>query len=184
MKYHNNFGEPSVISGNLHKARMIHEAIHKNHVLSIVTPKKKRKKPRKTTINMVDHYIREYETLWDDELCHLSGVKVISLWLVPNKNYEFVHLNDNLVRSVCIWANFPFVVKRWLTKFLQAYVDLFAISPYEIPDRDPDVACYQCNIDPLSWYVAQRRRHRSPKKVGAAMSMVQGLLGANFYEVR
>lgn len=40
------------------KLVMIHEAIHKNHILSTVTPKKKRKKPWKTTVNMVNHYVR------------------------------------------------------------------------------------------------------------------------------
>ncbi|KAI5390822.1 hypothetical protein KIW84_075924 [Lathyrus oleraceus] len=67
-------------------------------------------------------------------------------------------------------------VKEGLVRCLRANVDLFTISPHEMPTIDPSVACNQLNIDLGAWYVSQRRRRQSLEKEEATTNTVQYLL--------
>lgn len=67
MKYHNNSGKLVIIKDNIHGARLIHEAILKNLLATIVSSKKRKKKAYEA-INLVELNACKEEVLQDDKL--------------------------------------------------------------------------------------------------------------------
>lgn len=96
--------------------------------------------------------------------------------MVPNGNLESFYLREDLARSVKIGVDLPLEVRAALIEFLQDNADLFAITPYEIPDIDPSIMCYLLNMDAKALYVSQRWRRHSPEKAEATGRIVKGLL--------
>lgn len=74
--------------------------------------------------------------------------------LVPDSEFEFVHLGYNPARSVKIGFELPVEVRSTLTKFLQDTTYIFAISPHEMLDIDPDTVCHSLNMDSSACFVS------------------------------
>lgn len=60
----------------------------------------------------------------------------------PYDNFEIVQLNDNLMRPICIEANLSPMVMEMLIKCFKANINLFLVSPNEIPIINPNVVCH------------------------------------------
>lgn len=74
-----------------------------------VVPEKRMNEACEAT-TIVDLGVREDETPQDDELGPSTKIKTKVLRLVLDGEFEFIQLDDNLVRLVRTWANLP---TRW-----------------------------------------------------------------------
>lgn len=84
---------------------------------------------------MVDLDMFQDVTLWNNELSPLTEVKVRTLKSTLDNNLEIIQLDDNSAWSAGVSAELPYMVKKWLIKFLKANVGFFLVSPGEILDR-------------------------------------------------
>lgn len=71
-----------------------------------------------------------------------SVVREGEIILTPIDEFEFVQLGDNLVRPTNIDIGLSHKVRSMLIECIQEKADVFAISPHEMYDIDPRVACH------------------------------------------
>lgn len=53
-------------------------------------------------------------------------------------------------------SRLPLEVRSILIEYLQANVDRFSISPYEMPDINPTVAYHKLNVEHGAYYISQQ----------------------------
>ena len=63
-------------------------------------------------------------------------------------NFETNQLVNNPLRIVKVGVNLPAVIREGLMNCLRSKVDLFDVSPHEMPQIDSNLACNQLNMDP------------------------------------
>lgn len=73
---------------------------------------------------------------------------------VPDRDFEVIQLEEYLYRSVKIGVGLHLKVRTILIEFLQDNAKLFAITPNEILDIDPNIACHHLNVDAKARYVS------------------------------
>ncbi|CAL8996244.1 unnamed protein product, partial [Prunus brigantina] len=69
-----------------------------------------------------------------------------------------------------------------LTTFLQNNRDMFAWSPSDMPDIDPNIICHRLHVNPACKPVAQKRRNFAPERVAIIEAEIDKLLAAGFIE--
>ncbi|VVA21005.1 PREDICTED: Transposon, partial [Prunus dulcis] len=66
--------------------------------------------------------------------------------------------------------------------FLQNNKDMFAWSPSDMPDIDPDIICHRLHVNPASKPVVQKRRNFATERVAIIEAEIDKLLDAGFIE--
>ncbi|KAM1041167.1 hypothetical protein ACFX2C_030370 [Malus domestica] len=66
--------------------------------------------------------------------------------------------------------------------FLRENSEVFAWSPSDMPDIDPEIACHKLHVDLAAKPVIQRRRHFAPERVAIIEEEIDKLLEAVFIE--
>ncbi|CAL9016033.1 unnamed protein product [Prunus brigantina] len=69
-----------------------------------------------------------------------------------------------------------------LTTFLQNNRDMFAWSPSDMPDIDPNIIGHRLHVNPACKPVAQKRRNFAPERVTIIEAEIDKLLAAGFIE--
>lgn len=147
-KYHNIFGELVIIPTDLHRARLICKIILRNPWETTLTPKNKVKKTIMFLTNVVNLNICEKYAIPSDEIDSPLKPTVTTVRPIPNGSFKMIHLDENPIRSYCVWVYFSALLKKEHIECLRANVDLFAISPNNMPNIYPSVPCHWLNIDP------------------------------------
>lgn len=72
-----------------------------------------------------------------------------------DNEFESAKLSDNPTRLEKMGFGLSPTIRSMLIECLMVNTYLFVISPYEMPDIDPSVACHQLNVDVSVCYVSR-----------------------------
>lgn len=86
--------------------------------------------------------VREDELSWEDELGPLADIKMKVLRPLPNREFEVVQLDNNLMRSIKIGVYLHTEVNKELIECIKAKDDLFTICSHEMADIDSSLVCH------------------------------------------
>ncbi|CAL8082995.1 unnamed protein product [Prunus armeniaca] len=101
----------------------------------------------------------------------------------PEDDVELVPLNpDKPERKARISSRLSQEEKAELAAFLQNNKDVFAWSPSDMPDIDPQIICHRLHVNPTIKLVAQKRRNFAPKRVAIIEVEIDKLLAIGFIE--
>ncbi|CAL8996303.1 unnamed protein product, partial [Prunus brigantina] len=101
----------------------------------------------------------------------------------PEEDVELILLDsDQPDKTARIVSRLSPDEKVELTTFLQNNRDMFAWSPSDMPDIDPNIICHRLHVNPAYKPMAQKRRNFAPERVAIIEAEIDKLLAAGFIE--
>ncbi|KAM1492202.1 hypothetical protein ACFXTH_024249 [Malus domestica] len=101
----------------------------------------------------------------------------------PEKDVEYIILDPQQPENTAkIGSRLSPDKKEELMTFFRENRDVFAWSPFDIPDIYPKVACHKLHVNPTAKPVIQKRRHFAPERVAIIEAEIDKLLEVGFIE--